>query len=78
VDRQEQARANRARQALGEALDEVERTFYPGHVGKMLAWTMKRSFRRHSVTWTVAGSVAVALAVGLAVWALASDDDDEL
>ena len=76
MDRQEQARAARARQALSDALDEVDRTFYPGHVGKMLSWTLKRSFRRHSVAWGVAGGVAVALAVGLAVWAMASDDDE--
>jgi ABC-type nitrate/sulfonate/bicarbonate transport system permease component len=76
VDRQEQARADRARRALGEALDEVEQTLYPGHVGKMLAWTLKRSLRRHTVGWAVAGSVAVALAVGLAVWAVTGDDDD--
>lgn len=76
MDRQEQARANRARRALSDALDEVEQTLYPGHVGKMLAWTLKRSFRRHTATWAVAGSVAVALTVGLAVWALASDDDE--
>jgi len=76
VDRQEQARAMRARRALGEALDEVDQTLYPGHVGKMLAWTLKRSFRRHTVTWAVAGSVAVALAVGLGVWAVTTDDDE--
>jgi hypothetical protein len=76
VDRQEQARADRARRALGEALEEVEQTLYPRHVGKMLAWSLKRSFRRHTVTWAVAGSVAMALAVGLAVWAVTSDDDE--
>ena len=76
MDRQEQARASRARRALGDALDEVEQTLYPGHVGKMLAWSLKRSFRRHTVTWAVAGSVAVALTVGLAVWAMTSDDDE--
>ena len=76
MDRQEQARANRARRALGDALDEVEQTLYPGHVGKILAWSLKRSFRRHTVTWAVAGSVAVALTVGLAVWAMTSDDDE--
>lgn len=76
MDRQEQARANRARQALGDALDEVERTLYPGHVGKMLAWSIKRSVTKNPVPWTVAASTAVALAVGLAVWAMASDDDE--
>ena len=76
MDRHEQARANRARRALGDALDEVEQTLYPGHVGKMLAWSLGRSFRRHTVTWAVAGSVAVALTVGLAVWAMTSDDDE--
>ena len=76
MDRQEQARANRARRALGDALDEVEQTLYPGHVGKILAWSLKRSFRRHTVTWAVAGSVAVALAVGLSVWAITADDDE--
>jgi hypothetical protein len=76
VDRQEQARADRARRALSEALDEVDRTLYPGHVGKMLSWTLRRSFRRHKVTWGVVGGVAVALAVGLAVWAVTSDDDE--
>jgi hypothetical protein len=76
VDRQEQARAARARRALSDALDEVDRTFYPGHVGKILSWTLKRSVRRHRVAWGVAGGVAVTLAVGLAVWALTSDDDE--
>jgi hypothetical protein len=76
MDRQEQARADRARRALGDALDEVEQTFYPGHVGKMLAWSLRRSFRRNTVAWGVAGGVAVAIAVGLAVWAIASDDDE--
>lgn len=76
MDRQEQARANRARRALGEALDEVEQSLYPGHVGKILAWSVKRSFRRHTAVWGVAGSVAAALAVGLAVWAATGDDDE--
>jgi hypothetical protein len=76
VDRQEQARANRARRALSEALNEVDQTLHPGHVGKMLAWSAKRSITRHPVIWGVGGSVAVALAVGLTVWALASDDDE--
>ena len=76
MDYQERARANRARRALGDALDEVEQTLYPGNVGRMLAWTLKRSFRRHTVVWGVAGSVAVAVAVGLAVWAVASDDEE--
>jgi hypothetical protein len=75
VDRQEQARAHRARRALGEALDEVDQTLRPGHVGKMLAWSLKRSVTRHPVTWGVAGSVAFALVVGLTVWTLASDDE---
>lgn len=78
MDRQEQARADRARRALSDALDEVEQTLHPGHVGKMLSWTLKRSFRRHKGVWGVAGGVVAALAVGLAVWAIASDDDDEL
>ena len=60
MDRQEQARADRARRALGDALDEVEQTFYPGHVGKMLAWSLKRSFRRNTVAWGVAGGVVAA------------------
>jgi len=76
VDRQEQARANRARHALSDALDEVDQTFHPGHVGKVLTWSLKRSFRRHTVAWGVVGGVAVALAVGLAVWAFVSDDDE--
>lgn len=76
MDRQEQARAERARRALSDALDEVEQTFYPGHVGKMLAWSVKRSMKRNTVAWSIAGGVAVALAVGLVVWALASDEDD--
>jgi len=76
VDSQEQARAYRARRALSEALDEVEQTMYPGHVGKMLAWSLKRSFRRNTVTWAVVGGVAAAVAFGLVVWAVASDDDE--
>ncbi len=76
MDRQEQARAYRARRALSEALDEVDQTFHPGHLGKMIAWSTKRSFRRHRVTWAVVGAVSVAIAVGVAVWALTSDDDE--
>jgi type VI protein secretion system component VasF len=76
VDRQEQARVGRARRALSDALDEVDQTLHPGHVGKMLTWTLKRSFRRNTVVWGVAGGVAAALVVGLAVWAITSDDDE--
>jgi hypothetical protein len=76
VDRQEQARVDRARRALSEALDDVEHTLAPGHIGKMAAWTLQRSFRRHTAAWAVVGSVATALVVGLAVWAMASDDDE--
>ena len=76
MEGQEQARANRARRALGDALDEVEQTLYPGHVGKMLGWSLKRSFRRHPVTWVVASIGAVALAVGWVAWAVTSADDE--
>lgn len=77
MDRQEQARVTRARRGLGDALDEFDRTLYPGHVGKILSWTLKRSVRRHRVAWGVAGGVAVTLAAGLAVWAMTSDDDED-
>jgi hypothetical protein len=76
VDRQEQARARRARRALGEALGEVDQTFQPGHVGKMIAWSAKQSFRRHRVAWTVVGGVAVAIVVGAVAWALIADSED--
>jgi type VI protein secretion system component VasF len=75
VDTQEQARAQRARDALGDALDDIETRFAPDYVGKIAAFTIKRSFRRHRVWWGVAGGVAAAIALGLIVWAVMSDDD---
>ena len=76
MDSQEQARAQRARRALADALTEVDQTFYPRHVGKVIAWSVKRSFRRHTPAWAVVGGVTGAILVGLAVWALVSDDDE--
>lgn len=76
MDSQEQARAQRARRALAEALNEVDETFHPRYVGKVIAWSVKRSFRRHTAAWAIAGGVTAAIVVGLAVWALVSDDDE--
>jgi negative regulator of sigma E activity len=76
MDTQEQARAARARNALGDALDDIESRFAPDYVGKMALWSVKRSFRTHRTGWLVAGGVVAAVAVGLVVWAVMSDDKD--
>jgi hypothetical protein len=76
VDTQEQARAERARRALGNVLDDVESRFHPAYIGRVGVWALKRSWRTHRVAWGVAGGVAVAIIGGLAVWAVASSDDD--
>lgn len=78
MDYQEQARVRRARRALSEALDEVDQTFHPRHLGKMVSWSLKRSLRKNTVAWGVAGGVVAAIALGLAIWALVSGDDDEV
>lgn len=75
MDNQEYARAERARMALGRALDDIELTFYPDNIGRVLARSLTRSRRRHAVAWGVAGAAAVAMTLGAAVWALLSAED---
>jgi hypothetical protein len=77
VDTQEQARAARARRALGDTLDDVESRFHPGYVARIAAWSLKQSWRTHRVAWGVAAGVTIAIIGGLAVWAVLSSDDDE-
>lgn len=76
MDTQEQARSARARKALGDALHDIESRFAPDYVGKVALWSVKRSFRTHRTGWLIAGGVAAAVAVGLVVWAVLSDDGD--
>ena len=77
MDTQEWARADRARRALSDVLDDVESRFHPGYVGKIAVWSLKQSWRSHRVAWVIAGGVAVAIIGGLAVWAVLGTDDDD-
>lgn len=77
MDTQEQARAARARVALGDALGDIESRFAPDYVARVAAWSLKRSFRTHRRGWIVAGAVAAAVAVGAVVWAVMSNDTDD-
>jgi cobalamin biosynthesis protein CobD/CbiB len=78
MDTQEQARAHRARNALGAALDDVESRFHPRYVGQVAAWALKQSWRSHRVAWGVAAGVTIAIIGGLAVWAVLSTERDDV
>lgn len=78
MDTQEQARAARARNALGDVLDDLESRFAPDYLGKVALWSLKRSFRTHRTGWLVAGGIGAAVAVGLVVWAVMSNEADEV
>lgn len=73
---QELRRAARARDRVGEYLDDIEQRFAPGHlaqVGSALAWA---SAKRHPVVWAVGAAVGLAIVAGVVTWALMSDEGD--
>lgn len=75
--RQAWERAESAREALGGHLDEVERRFAPGHLMKVSGFVLRRSFTRHPVGWRVVGASIAAILLGLLVWAIVADDEDD-
>ena len=75
-DSADQIRAARAREALGQALDDLEGKFAPSHVWKMGSWALRRSFVTHRAGWGVAATIGLALVAGLVMWAVVSRDDE--
>lgn len=77
MDGQEQARVERARAAVEQALDEWEETIHPRNVATVISRSIKTSFDTHKPVWAAAGAAVVAAAVGLVAWAVLSDDEDD-
>ncbi len=77
MDLQERARADRARLALGAALDELEETLHPKNVARKAGRSLRQSFDTHRPVWGAIGAVVLAVVVGLVAWAVLSDDEDD-
>lgn len=69
------ARAERAREALGGHLDEMETRFRPGYIARIAGFALRRSLNRHPMRWRIAGVSLGALLLGLLAWAVLSDDE---
>lgn len=68
-------RAARARDDVGEYLDEIESRLTPAYLGGIASSVIRRSATRHPVAWAVGSAVVVAGVIGLVAWAVLSDDD---
>ena len=68
-------RAARARDQVGEYLDEIENRFTPSYLGGIASSLIRRSAAKHPVAWAVGSAVVVAGVIGLVAWAVLSDDD---
>ena len=71
---QETARVKRARDRLGDQLDEVEGRFHPAYLGGIARDAATRSAERHPLAWAIGATAAIAGALGWVAWALLSDD----
>ena len=71
---QELARVERARDRLGQQLDEVESRFEPKYLGAIAKDAVSRSAERHPAAWAIGATAAIAGALGWVAWALLSDD----
>ena len=72
---QEVRRVERARDALGGHLDEVESRFAPKYVGGIAKTFVSYSVAKHPLAWAAGATVVVAATIGLIAWAVLSDDD---
>ncbi len=71
---QPQAKANRARAELGEALAAIEEKLDVRKQASRWAKKVEASYRENPVPWIIGATAAGILVVGTVVWALVSDD----
>ena len=68
-------RAARAREEVGDYLDDIESRLSPAYLGAIASGLIKRSATKNPVAWAVGSAVVVAGVIGLVAWAVLSDDD---
>jgi hypothetical protein len=73
---QEARRVARARDQVGEYLDDIEQRFSPGHLAKVGSALVRASATRHPVVWAVSAAVGLGVVAGIVTWALMSDEGD--
>lgn len=69
-------RARRARDLVGDYLDDIEDRFAPGNLARVGSALARASAKRHPVAWAVGAAIALTAVAGLVTWAVMNDEDD--